>query len=168
MPTYAASAVIVAPSATPSPQSIDSHTDQSTSGTITVQRAASPITIGIVRRPMARSPSTSLKSCAWIVVRRIAVLARMEHNPIPSKRVGSAPAEQSESYDYGIGILCCRSGHTCDESRADLIGRKSKRVHGVADEPVPAMRGELVVQYREDGECGARVHNLHAVQCREV
>ena len=51
---------------------------------ITVNLARAPNTIGIVCRPMARSPSTSLKSCEWIVVKKIPVLAAIDHSATPS------------------------------------------------------------------------------------
>ncbi len=55
-----------------------------------------------------------------------------------------------------------------DERRADLERRESERVHDVADDPVPAVRSELVVEQREEGEYGACVQGLCTIQGGEA
>ena len=59
-------------------QSNDRPTDHAMSASMRVGRAIVGATIGRVLRPMSLSPSVSLKSCAWIVVKKIPALAQTD------------------------------------------------------------------------------------------
>ena len=74
-----ASSVKALPVSASSCQTADNPIDHARRGMRTVHRAKEGKTIGMVCRPMARSPSVSLKSCEWMVVAKIPALMQIDN-----------------------------------------------------------------------------------------
>lgn len=74
-------------------QRIDRAMDHAERASRRVGRAKVGATIGRVFRPISRSPTLSLKSCACIVVAKIPALAHTDMQPIQSRLCGSLPRQ---------------------------------------------------------------------------